>query len=299
MSVQLGILLGALTGLGALLIVSAVLPNHPQLPAALARMTPSHRWDAEPSEAEATVDLRTRIGAGADRVISRWTQLSVPEDDLALLRTPRARHIADKVIAAALGLAVPYLITAFAGMLGLSLGIAIPVAASIAGAAIGYLGPDVEIRSRARAARQAFLTDITTYIDLVAQERRSGAGIATALTAAANVGDSPAFVRLREDLARAQFTGLQPWQALEQLAEDVNIPEIAELGSTMQLAGTKGSATYDQLRSQALTLRRTQLAEETAKAGAATERMRLPTAMMALVFMAMLITPALLNIVGI
>lgn len=296
MTMQIAILLGGVAGIGILVIVDAVMPSTPRLSAGLARLDPV-RQELRPGGNVASVpDLKTRVGISIDRRLSRWLPIRVPDRDLSMIQRSRAEFLAEKVSGAVAGFVMPYLVGGFAAVMGLGFGGALPVLASLAAAGLGWVMPDLGVRSKARLAREAFVNDISTYIDLVAQERLGGgAGTAEALTAAAEVGDSPAFVRLKQELARARWNGLQPWDALDRLAQEVAIPEIAEVSNIMRLSGEHGAPVYDQLRALAANLRRAQMALEKSRAGAATERMRVPQTLLGAVFLAVIATPALMT----
>ena len=71
-------------------------------------------------------------------------------------------------------------------------------------AAALFFVPDVDLHRRAAAARDELRHAVCAYLELVALERAGDAGTVEALERAATVGDSPAFIRIRDALTRAR-----------------------------------------------------------------------------------------------
>ena len=115
---------------------------------------------------------------------------------------------------------------------------------------------------------------------------------------AASVGDSWVFRRLSEELARSRWSGLPPWDALRKLSDELGLPELADLADIMRLSGEEGAQVYQTLRSRSQSMRTAALNAALADANAVGERMSIPMSTLGLVFMAMLIAPALLRVLG-
>ena len=129
--------------------------------------------------------------------------------------------------------------------------------------------PDLDLRRRAAAARDELRHAVCVYLELVALERAGDAGTVEALERAATVGDSPAFVRIRDALTRAELAGQPPWTGLAELADAVGVPELGDLADIMRLSGEDGAAVYATLRARAASLRTQLLAANAAAANAA------------------------------
>ena len=175
--------------------------------------------------------------------------------------------------------------------------ISVPIVATLAGMAVGWLLPDLNIKQDAAKARMEFSRALGSYVDLVALERHGGgSGSRQAMELAADVGDSWPFRRISEELARSRFSGQQPWDALHQLADDLGITDLDDLADIMRLCGEQGAQVYDTLRAKATASRNAQLNADQAAANDTGERMFIPASLTAVVFLAILLVTSLLNI---
>lgn len=286
---------GCVAGLGAALILWRLAPAHPHLGWALDRLNPDRTHLDRADTPSPTASLQERLGAWVQRRIP-LTWLTVPTSDLAVLRIPTARWLGDKALHFTIGLLFPTLFTIVMALLGMHLQIAFPAIAGLGlGIGLSFL-PDVEVRTNAKAARVEFRRAMAAYIDLVALERQAGAGTTQALEQAATVGDSWVFVRLREELARARWAGIAPWEGLNHLADELELTELHDLADIMRLSGEEGSTVYTSLRARSASLRNALLAEEHTKANQAGEQMTMPVTLLAIIFLVILGTPAVLRV---
>ena len=292
---QLALAGGVLVGLGVALLLWQLAPAHPDLADALQRLSPrAHRVEAIPGAA----DSRQRLGVWALKRLPAAVWARTPTRDLALLRIPLARFYGEKVLYAVVGLCIPPLLTALFYLLDLPLPVVIPVVATIGLATVMFWLPDVNVRDDAKKARAEFARALSAYIDLVALERHSGSGTRQAMEVAADVGDDWVFRRLGEELARSRWSGLPPWQALHVLSTELGLPELADLADIMRLSGQEGAQVYGNLRARSAGMRSAMLNAELAKANEIGERMSIPMSILGVIFLALLICPALLRILG-
>jgi Flp pilus assembly protein TadB len=161
--------------------------------------------------------------------------------------------------------------------------------------ALSFL-PDYNVRTDAAAARTEFSRALGAYVDLVALERNAGSGARQAMEKAAEVGDSWVFRRLAEELGKSRWSGVPPWDSLTSLSEELGLAELAELSDIMRMSGEEGAAVYQTLRARAASMRSAMMNAELAKANAASERMSMPAGVLALIFLVILATPALLRV---
>ena len=223
----------------------------------------------------------------------------VPQSrELAILRKPLSRFYGEKILFAMVGLAIPPLLTMFFTLLGANLPFVVPVVATIAFATVMFFLPDYNVRDDAKRARAEFSRALGAYIDLVALERNNGAGPRQAMEAAAAVGDSWVFRRLGEELARTRWSGLTPWEALRALGDELGLPELDDLADIMRLSGEEGAQVYAQLRARSASMRTAMLNTEKAKANEIGERMSIPMSLLGVIFLAILVAPALLRVMG-
>jgi hypothetical protein len=300
-ALQISLLLGAVLGGGVALAVYQLVPYQPDLADVAHRLTPPPR---PPGAADTAAvppvapDVQERLGIWAERHLPTRLLGIVPAADLAVLRVTRARYYGKKLTYAGLGLTLPSLLGGFFTLLGIRLPLLVPAAATIALAAVLFLAPSRDITAQARKARADIARALTAYIELCALERGSGSGAAAALTTAAGVGDTWIYTRIGQDLARARYNGQPPWDALTQLADDLNLPELADIADIMRLAGDENTQVYQALRARADSLRSALLSAELADASQVEERMYLPASLLGLVFLALLMTPPLLRLFG-
>ncbi|MGO1316825.1 MAG: hypothetical protein ACTMIR_07300 [Cellulomonadaceae bacterium] len=115
------------------------------------------------------------------------------------------------------------------------------------------------------------------------------------MESAAEVGDSWVFTRLGEELRRSRWSGVPPWDALRTLSDELALPELGDFADIMRLSGAEGAAVYTTLRARSAALRTAMLGDELAAANAVGERMSIPGSLLGVVFMALLVAPALLG----
>jgi len=161
-----------------------------------------------------------------------------------------------------------------------------------------FMVPDYNARDDAKKARAEFSRALGAYIDLVALERHNGSGPRQAMEAAASVGDSWVFQRLSEELARTRWSGLTPWESLRALGAELGLPELDDLADIMRLSGEEGAQVYAQLRARSASMRAAMLNTEKAKANEIGERMSIPMSLLGVIFLAILVAPALLRVMG-
>ena len=106
------------------------------------------------------------------------------------------------------------------------------------------------------------------------------------------------FRRLGEELARSRWSGVPPWEALQALSTELGLPELADLGDIMRLSGQEGAQVYSNLRARSAGMRAAMLNAELAEANEIGERMSIPMSILGVIFLAMLICPALLRLLG-
>jgi Flp pilus assembly protein TadB len=294
---QPAILAGLVAGLGAAMIIVGLVPAQPDLKAALARLQPDQTAARRRADHEAAAgDATDRIGLWLMRRTPVVDWLRVPRRDLAILRIGVHHYLGEKALFAAVGLIFPSLLTAGMSLMGISVPIVIPAFVALGLAVAMSFIPDLQVRERAASARAEFARALGAYTDLVALARAAGSGSTAALATAAQVADSWVFVRLREELARAELAGVTPWDALDQLADELKLPELAELAAIARQSGEEGVSIIDTLRARATSLRTQLLADEQAHANAVGERMYMPGAALALVLTALLAAPPMIRI---
>lgn len=294
-SLQLFVIAGMLVMAGIGTFIWWLSPAQPDLADALNRISP--RPAPNPTLQLPAGDAGERAGLWAIRRLPLgWAR--VPAEDLAVLRKSVASFYGDKLAFTGLAaLAVPLL--AWLVSWTVRLPITIPVAVTLAGMAGGWFLPDLNVKQDAAKARVEFRRALGSYTDLVALERHSGgSGSRQAMELAAGVGDSWPFRQIGEELARSRFSGHQPWDALHGLAGDLAVPDLDELADIMRLCGEEGAPVYDTLRARSEAGRNALLTADLGEANEVGERMFIPASVTAVVFLAILIIPAILRLLS-
>ena len=164
---------------------------------------------------------------------------------------------------------------------------------------LAFTDSDFLLRDEAERRRRAFRHALSSYLDLVNVLLAGGAGIETALHAAADAGDGWGYRTIRSELRRARLTGQSPWDTFAGLADRLGVTELAELAASVSLAGSHGARIRASLAAKADTLRGHQIAETEAAAEAATERMTVPVAVLLFGFLVFIAYPAIAQITSV
>ncbi|MBO1756464.1 type II secretion system F family protein [Allobranchiibius sp. CTAmp26] len=295
---QLAIAGGGLVGLGVAGLIWRLVPAHPDLGDALDRLSPTPVRRGPADAVAAPADTREWLGQWAMKTLPAGAWARVPHQELALLRTPVTRFYGEKVLFAVVGLIVPPFLITFFRVIGLQLPWVIPVVATLGLAVLMFFLPDYNARDDAKRARDEFNRALGAYIDLVALERNSGSGARQAMEVAAQVGDSWVFRRLSEELTRSRWSGEAPWEAIRTLGHDLGVAELEDLADILRLSGEEGTQIYAQLRARSASMRSAMLTSELSKANEIGERMSIPMSLLGVIFMGLLIAPALLRVMG-
>lgn len=283
---------GAIAGLGVLLVLAGLLPQRARLSSALQRL-----GTTTPTHAVATTSMESRVGAWVQPRLPDVPGFTIPTRDLALVGVTVNKYLYDKAALALFGLVVPSLFGAFLQLLGL-VPFYLPGLLGLPLAAALWFAPDQDLRSKARAAREEFSRSIAVYLELVAAERRRGAPAGTALLEASKIGKSWVFVRIRQELTRAGYAGTPPWDALTSFSEEIGVPELADVAKIVRLSGEEGASVYETLRARGKSLRVQLLNDEHTRANEASERMTLPMTALAMVFVGIILTPLVMNLLS-
>lgn len=251
---------GVLVGLG----VRAAWPAKPDLTSALDRLDASKVPTALPTDALVpTGSLPERVG---DRLLADFgDRIALPLRDLNLLRISPAEHLGKRALFALYGLVIPLLLQAMLALAGAPFPYVVPAGLSLGLAVLFWLWPGREVAKEAAEARLIVRHAAASYLERVALARVANSGAAQALTDTARVGENFIFNRMRQVFHQADLAGVTPWDALKQLGEELDIPELTRPADTLALAGD-GAAVYTTLQAQARQLRIALLSDQKAKA---------------------------------
>ncbi|MFD4560507.1 type II secretion system F family protein [Streptomyces sp. NPDC058469] len=289
------VLLSIGVGLGLWTIVVWLVPPRPSLAALISRLSAP---PAPPSI------LTTGDSGWSVRLGKPFTgllrSLGLPtrrvRQDLAVVGRETETHLAEKAVLTVTGLFLPGAVELSLALGGRPLPWEVPLVATLAVGAAGFLMPDAVVRAEAERRRAAFRHALSAYLNLVHILLAGGAGVEGALTDAAEVGEGWSFQQLRRALNMARLTRTSPWTTLGQLGDELDVGELAELAAALALAGTEGAKVRASLAAKAAAMRSREGADAEGRANAATERMALPGMLMAMGFVMFVFYPALIQI---
>ena len=282
---------GALFGLGLLLMWRGLVPARPPLAQTVERLIRPVR--SEPIPVALPGRWSARVGTPMTRIAADLgINFATMRRDLRVVGRPLEMHLAVKLGAAIYSALLVPAIAAVIALSGGSLPAVLTLWISVFLGAGGFFLPDVLTRAEAAERRAEFRHALSSFLDLVVIVLASGGGVQSAVTLAASGGGGWAFDELGQALAATRLTRETPWAALGRLGHELGIEELEELAATMSLAGTEGARVRDSLVAKAASLRTHELARAEAEAGAATEHMSFPVALLALGFFVLIGYPA-------
>jgi tight adherence protein C len=291
---SLVLLAGVLLAAGLVCLAAAVIPAVPRLEAALQRVGAD---DPTAGTATADVGVVTKPSERLGALLYRLSPIPLSDRQRRALRLqdkPIAEFYADKAVMMIVGAVLPGLAAYVWTLSGASAG-TWPAVLSLVGAVFGFFLPDLLLRRTADTARSAAVEALLVYIDLVTLERLANASAAQALHSAAHLSDNPLFLQIRTALERARLEQQPPYVELRRIADQLYLPELADVADVMQLDET-GAALSGTLRARVRELRDAHLASEQTKASAAAEGMTIYMTLPALIFSLIFLVAAMLKI---
>lgn len=278
-------LLGAGVGVGGWMLLRAFQPRPlplNQVAAILGRQgIPVNAAPDEGEQLSGGQSMLAQVGTSLMRILG-LSEKPTLLDQLRVLDKTMERHAYEKMLAGTAGFALPVLM----GMVLLAGGVAasplVLLLVGIAAATVGFFYPDLPLAEKVDERRRAFRHAFSAYLDLVTILLAGGAGIESALEGAAESGDGWAFAEIRGALRRARLTRRTPWDAFDQLGQDLGVNELVELAASVSLAGDHGARVKGSLTAKADALRSAQAAELEAAAETRTEKMIVPVVVMIL-----------------
>ena len=227
-------------------------------------------------------------------VARRHPRLLPTDTDLALVGRPAEHHAVLLATSAATGFVLPGLLVWLlqsAGLIGL--GWYAPLLLSLAGAVFApFVVHSATVESAARI-RSDLRYQVSAYLDVVTMLLAGNTGSEGALEQAASAGDGRLFVELRRTMREAGARGASLTDALERTGAELGLDELQQVAGTAALSAAEGAPVARTLAAKCATLRSALATEQEAEARLRTSRLTTPIVGMALIFMALVIYPAL------
>jgi Flp pilus assembly protein TadB len=295
-----GVLLGAVFGLGVFALVRALMPGRrgplttvARVDALRAAAPTHHHGPAEP----AALGLRAQLGQQIAEFYLRqgWEQRSL-RSDLAVLDRSWESFLATKVVLAAAGLFFGPFLFAAAVLIGMGKSVLIPFWLALVFAGLFFMLPDLEVRRDAADKRRDLRRVVGAYLDLVSMNLAGGRGLPEALMAAAEISEGWALTRIRNALADARITGTSQWEALGRLGVELGIEELNDLSGSLALVADDGAKVRESLASRAETMRHREMAEIEGSAGEKSQSMLVAQLLLCAGFLVFLIYPAAMRV---
>ena len=151
----------------------------------------------------------------------------------------------------------------------------------------------VVLVTRARTVHIELRHQLAGYLDLVTIVIAGDIGYEAALRIAADSGDGRLFSAVRHRIREATAAGRSAIDALYAVGDDLGLDELGQVAATIELAATEGSPVVRTLSATCATLRSTLAAQHEAEARLRTSRLTAPLIGMALIFMGLVVYPAL------
>lgn len=295
---MLVVLSGMGVGLGLTLIAREMLPVHTRLDVAIGNLSPTNfSATARTKTPDAPAEGIDRLGAGLERLVSGRSWATAPEADLDLLGLTTRRFWTQKALMPLAGFLCFAVFGVLLSQLNLGLPISIPFGIGLIVAGVLWFAPNLVVRDQAKERREEFAFATVSYLRLVAIRRLGHEGVVSAMSGAARISDQWMFSRIRETLQRAQWSNIPPWDALDELADDLQVPELHEIADITRLTSSGGSIT-DSLMSRAASMRDRLLSKDQVRASDATTSLSAPLAVLIMLFLISLLFPVGMNLLG-
>jgi tight adherence protein C len=242
----------------------------------------------------------SRSDRALEAIVLKGADPSGIEADLAVLsRTHRQFAVSRVSLCAAFG-GLPIIVALLtAAASGAQWNPLLIIGVAVGGSAAGFVISRATLASEAASRRQSFVAELAAYLDIVGQLLSGGAGVEDALWRAARNARSPGIVSIRDCLSSARTRRRSEWVALAELAQRTRVPELTELVTAVQLAGSNGAKVSASLIAKAHSLRDRNASMQLAQAQRASERMGGPLIGMLLAFLVLVIAPALAAVMAI
>ncbi|MDE0193985.1 MAG: hypothetical protein OXP08_00390 [bacterium] len=286
-------LVGALVGAGIWLVGRGLLRG----PVPLLRALSEYREPATRSgngPAGRSAGWRGRAEQRSLRVVeSLGFDLGTLGMDLRIVGRSPAEHAFAKLAGALAGAGALTAVSYGARLVGLAppvWGVLMLAALGVLG---GYVGADGALRKKATERREQFLRALSAYMDLVKILVAGGSHSDGALYQAAAVGSGWAFDELKAAMDWSRVNGRPPAAGFQRLAAEIGVPDVDELAATIRLTAEQGASPAEALACKAEMLSALELAGVRMKADSTTERMSIPTVVVAIAFVAFVGYPAL------
>jgi tight adherence protein C len=226
--------------------------------------------------------------------LGRYPRLLPTAAQLRLVGRPPERHAAELLIATVVGMMAPGLLVWILQLAGpATVSWFVPFVLSLSCAAVAALIVHVTTIERATVVRTDLRHQLSAYLDVVTMLLAGNSGYEGALEQASRAGDGRLFTEVRRNMREAAARGASLTDALHQTGIELGLDELEQVAATAALSAAEGAPVARTLAAKCATLRTALAAEQESEARLRTSRLTTPIVGMALIFMALVIYPAL------
>ncbi len=233
------------------------------------------------------------LGSIAERLGAQPAMLPT-DTQLRLLGRPVEQHVLYLASALVGGLMLPTVLIALlqrAGLIGF--GWYAPLLGGVLCAVLAPVLVHSAAVERANAIRGDLRYQISAYLDVVTMLLAGNSGYEGALEQAARAGDGRLFAELRRRMRESGARGSSLTEALERTGAELGLEELQQIAATAALSAAEGAPVARTLAAKCSTLRAALSTEQETEARLRTSRLTAPIVGMALIFMSLVIYPAL------
>ncbi len=207
-----------------------------------------------------------------------------------------SEFVADKVVLALVGAALPAIVTSVWFWL-FHTSLWLPAVSAVVGAIAGFFTPNLLLRRTSKRTQQLANESLFTLFDLVILERLANQSVTQAMTSAAALSQAPLFRHVSAALDRARLEQRPPYGELQQLAVELDLPQLGDLVDVIRLE-EHGASLARTLRDRLSELRDADLVAMKLAAHERTESMTFFMVIPALIFGLIFIIPPLMQLLG-
>jgi tight adherence protein C len=219
----------------------------------------------------------------------------LPTDtQLRLLGRPVEQHVLYLVVACVSGLVLPSLLVALLQGWGLvGFGWYAPLLVGLVCALVAPVVVHSVAVERAETIHGDLRYQISAYLDVVTMLLAGNSGYEGALEQAARAGDGRLFAELRRRMRESGARGTSLTESLERTGAQLGLAELQQIAATAALSAAEGAPVARTLAAKCATLRAALATEQETEARLRTSRLTAPIVGMALIFMSLVVYPAL------
>ncbi len=287
------VLLTTVGAIGVVVAISGWLQPAPSLTRVLQHL----RRPAAAPGATADSSSRTvgrRLMGGLAQAARRHPGLLPSDPELRLVGRSTEQHVTYLVLAAIAGFAGPPVVLRLLQLGGvMSLGWYVPALVALAGGVLGPLLVHTATVETATSVRSDLRYQVSAYLDVVTMLLAGNTGYEGALEQAARAGDGRLFAELRRRMRESGARGASLTDALGRAGRELDLDELEQIAATAALSAAEGAPVARTLAAKCATLRSALSTEQESEARLRTSRLTTPIVGMALIFMGLVIYPAL------